>query len=793
MRVDGREVPVRGSLLPPLSRRTGDIIRVILATIAVITVFAASVITRSQWAALEQSISDIVTVLPTNVANIVYLVYGVAIVTLPFWILVGVVATRQWRLLAGYVTAGLIALIALSITEAGVVFPKWDLEEFAPSRLDSFSSQFLDDPRWIAMLAAIQTVASPWLPPKWRRAWWTLLLAFVPIHLLVSAVVPARSMFGLVVGWLVGSLVVWVVGTPALEVPLESVVRELGRHGYRTTALTVIRPAGQGPTMLAAACPPRPDVIVELYGSHQRTRGALAQVWRWLTFRSSENVALFGSMRRAVEHRALMSVAADRVGLSAHEPIALTQLERGWQLLIRSQSRGRTLDAVVAEDVDLPDVWHTVNRLHANQIAHGDLRATEIRLDGSRVQFDNFAWAELGPTESLKSSDHAQLLLTTAHVAGPGRAVSAAVDAVGKDAVIAATARLTRSALPTRVRKTVPDASKLMKSVRTEAQRVTDTESIRVAQVTRFSRNQIIQLVLIIGLVYVAYPTLIEAPTFVSEIGAANWWWGLFGIVVSALTYIGAAAALWACAMEQIRFRDLVWMEFANTFAATTTPAGVGGLALSVRFLQKGGLGAARATAAVALQQGVQVVTHVFLLIVLSFFAGRSTDVSHFVPSTTVLLLIGGVLLGVVGAVLLVPRLRHWVYAGVGKQAKDLFVEFGQLGRDPVRASLIIGGCAATTLGAAAVLWATVHAFDGDSSFLTCAIVTMIGGTLASAAPTPGGVGAVEAALIGGLTALGLDSQIAVPAVLLYRVITCWAPVLIGWPILRKFQRDDRV
>ena len=245
-----------------MSRRTGDIIRVFLATVAVITVFAASVITRSQWAALEQSISDIVTVLPTNVANIVYLVYGVAIVTLPFWILVGVVATRQWRLLAGYVAAGLIALIALSITEAGVVFPKWDLEEFAPSRLDSFSSQFLDDPRWIAMLAAIQTVASPWLPPKWRRAWWTLLLAFVPIHLLVSAVVPARSMFGLVVGWLVGSLVVWVVGTPALEVPLESVVRELGRHGYRTSALTVIRPAGQGPQMLAAACPPRPDVII---------------------------------------------------------------------------------------------------------------------------------------------------------------------------------------------------------------------------------------------------------------------------------------------------------------------------------------------------------------------------------------------------------------------------------------------------------------------------------------------------------------------------------------------------
>ena len=65
---------------------------------------------------------------------------------------------------------------------------------------------------------------------------------------------------------------------------------------------------------------------------------------------------------------------------------------------------------------------------------------------------------------------------------------------------------------------------------------------------------------------------------------------------MSALTYVGAAAALWACASESVNFRNLTIMQVANTFAATTTPAGVGGLALSTRFLQKSGLGAMRAT-----------------------------------------------------------------------------------------------------------------------------------------------------------------------------------------------------
>ncbi|MDH8479441.1 hypothetical protein QIG78_26795, partial [Klebsiella pneumoniae] len=66
----------------------------------------------------------------------------------------------------------------------------------------------------------------------WRHWWWALLLAFVPIHLVVSAIVPARSLLGLAVGWLVGALVVLVVGTPALEVPLDGAIRALAKRGF---------------------------------------------------------------------------------------------------------------------------------------------------------------------------------------------------------------------------------------------------------------------------------------------------------------------------------------------------------------------------------------------------------------------------------------------------------------------------------------------------------------------------------------------------------------------------------
>jgi len=159
MRVDGREIPVAGSLLQPLIRRTSDIVRVVLSALLLATVIAGSLITRNRWDALETSVSDIVGFLTPDQSNLVYLLYGIAILALPFAILIGVIASRKWTLLVGYAAAALLAGLSLSITGTGISTPEWHLE--VPDRFDSFLAQFLDDSRWIAMLAAVLTVSGP--------------------------------------------------------------------------------------------------------------------------------------------------------------------------------------------------------------------------------------------------------------------------------------------------------------------------------------------------------------------------------------------------------------------------------------------------------------------------------------------------------------------------------------------------------------------------------------------------------------------------------------------------------
>src|SRR5581483_7514310 len=104
------------------------------------------------------------------------------------------------------------------------------------------------------------------------------------------------------------------------------------RRGFNVVGLTVERPAGRGPLILSAACVESRVATVEMYGPNQRSGVALRQLWRKLRLRGSETAPLQASMRRAIEHRALMAVAVGAVGVANVSTMAVAALERGWML-----------------------------------------------------------------------------------------------------------------------------------------------------------------------------------------------------------------------------------------------------------------------------------------------------------------------------------------------------------------------------------------------------------------------------------------------------------------------------
>ena len=87
---------------------------------------------------------------------------------------------------------------------------------------------------------------------------------------------------------------------------------------------------------------------------------------------------------------------------------------------------------------------------------------------------------------------------------------------------------------------------------------------------------------------------------------------------------------------------------------------------------------------------------------------------------------------------------------------------------------------------------ASLQAFGSTASLPLVALLFLTGSAVANAAPTPGGLGAAEAALIAALSTVE-ETSIVVPAVFLYRLVTFWLPILPGWVALTYLRRSDNL
>jgi uncharacterized membrane protein YbhN (UPF0104 family) len=92
-----------------------------------------------------------------------------------------------------------------------------------------------------------------------------------------------------------------------------------------------------------------------------------------------------------------------------------------------------------------------------------------------------------------------------------------------------------------------------------------------------------------------------------------------------------------------------------------------------------------------------------------------------------------------------------------------------------------------------AVLWATFHAV-GATVPLTVVLMGYLIGQLGGLLPIPGGVGGIDGGLIGTLVVYGAPAAATAAAVLLYRVVLFWVPLLTGavaFASLRRALAED--
>ncbi|WP_030183316.1 lysylphosphatidylglycerol synthase domain-containing protein [Streptomyces sp. NRRL S-813] len=262
----------------------------------------------------------------------------------------------------------------------------------------------------------------------------------------------------------------------------------------------------------------------------------------------------------------------------------------------------------------------------------------------------------------------------------------------------------------------------------------------------------------------------------------AQWGWLAAAVLFSALSYVAAAMALLGFVPERVPFPRTVAAQVAGSFVKIVAPAAVGGVALNTRFLQRAGVRPGLAVASVGASQLFGLGCHILMLLSFGYLTGTEKTPS-LSPSRTVIagLLTVAVLVLVVTSV---PFLRKFVVTRVRSLFAGVVPRMLDVLQRPQKLITGIGGMLLLTACFVMCLDASIRAFGDESTSLSIASVAVVflaGNALGSAAPTPGGVGAVEATLTVGLIAVGLPKEVAAPAVLMFRLLTLWLPVLPGW------------
>ncbi|WP_242605672.1 YbhN family protein [Frankia sp. Cppng1_Ct_nod] len=285
-----------------------------------------------------------------------------------------------------------------------------------------------------------------------------------------------------------------------------------------------------------------------------------------------------------------------------------------------------------------------------------------------------------------------------------------------------------------------------------------------------------------------------DVATKLSSVPSPAWPWLMVCAVASAGFFLANACALRAASGLPLPLRTATAVQLAAAAANRVLPAGLGAIAVNMHYLERQKLTRSAGLSAVAATKIAVALTHVVgVVLVAGLVSGSGAGDALSAPVESVMKHLGpGPTFGCIGACLLAgatvglhPRIRRRLGPQLRTAGRHLVV----LARSPRRTAVLLLSAAATKVTQIVALAACVWAFGSPVSLLSVATIYLIGSVVAGAVPTAGNVGALEPALALGLTATGGEAASMLAAVLVYRLISYWLPVLPGVIALTTLRR----
>jgi uncharacterized membrane protein YbhN (UPF0104 family) len=302
-----------------------------------------------------------------------------------------------------------------------------------------------------------------------------------------------------------------------------------------------------------------------------------------------------------------------------------------------------------------------------------------------------------------------------------------------------------------------------------------------------------------LAFLYFVLPKLADLRDTWGRLDEGDPWWLGVAFVAEALSFVGY---IWwfrtvfvRGERSRIDWRASYQITMAGVVATRLfAAAGAGGIALTAWAVRRSGM--EPRVVACRMIAFLGLIYTIFMLALVVFGIGLRVGIFSGPDPfgfTVVPAIFGATALAVGALISLLPhdverRLEHWAH-GSGRAAHVIAAAVtvpasaasglrtaGRILRDREPGSL---GAVMWWAFDIATLWACFNAF-GDSPTLAVLVLGYYVGQIANTLPLPGGIGAVEGGMIGTYIAFGVNSGLAVVAVLSYRIFSFWLPTIPG-------------
>ncbi len=426
-----------------VTRAPSDVLRLIVAlTLLVIAIIVGTFFGDTVVTFAARLLAGLAALPSWLVGGVAVLAHVVAI-TLAVIGTGAVVRTRSWRLLlsagaaavlGGLVTTGLVHLVSAHARRVTDFTPI-----LALGRGSAWSAAVLGG------LVAAASATCPWVSRRWRRIAWATLVGLA-LGSFVTNPVSFDTLLALLTGWTVGTAVVAVAGSPSLRPTTAAITEGLRSVGVDLARLDQASVDARGSTPYFGETSDGTRLFVKALGRDERSADLLFRLYRRVQRRELGDEKPFSTLRRTVEHEALVSLTARDLGVRTPRLVAFANADPDGFVLAYEAVDGRSLDRVAPSDLTdavLDEVWEQLVTLRRHRVAHRDLRLANVFLaDDGDVWLIDFGFAELAASDLLMATDVAELLASSTSAVGVDRAVAAGTRAIGTEAARTALGRL---------------------------------------------------------------------------------------------------------------------------------------------------------------------------------------------------------------------------------------------------------------------------------------------------------------------------------------------------------------